>query len=403
MAAVSITSGTKYWIAILGTGSGTLFFRDRSSGPCKSELNSTTGLTTLPASWTTGASFRDCPVSGYGRGAAATTPILSVSPSTLSFSGVQGGANPNPGNTSITNTGAGALSYTISSDSSWLTASPASGTAPQNLQVSVNTSGLVANTYIGHLTITAAGAQGSPATVTVTLIVTSPPPPQPVLSVSPLNVSFSATQDGANPSAANVNVSNTGSGILSFTAASDANWLVVAPASGNAPATLQLSANVAGLTPSIYTGHATVTSSGAQGSPATITATLTVNPPLPPPPPSAIGDWLMIDHDSMRTGFAPDEAAISAMTAASMALRWTLNVDGQASAQPLYAGSITIGSLVRDVLIVATSNNSLYALDANSGDVLWRRNFGVQSDNCAVPGGTRANAVHMSTVHNLNG
>ena len=106
----------------------------------------------------------------------------------------------------------------------------------------------------------------------------------------------------------------------------------------------------------------------------------------------------MIDHDSMRTGFAPDEAAISAMTAASMALRWTLNVDGQASAQPLYAGSITIGSLVRDVLIVATSNNSLYALDANSGDVLWRRNFGVQSDNCAVPGGTRANAVHMSTV-----
>lgn len=41
--ATTITSGTHYWIAVLGTGSGRFFFRDRNRGPCKSELNSKTG------------------------------------------------------------------------------------------------------------------------------------------------------------------------------------------------------------------------------------------------------------------------------------------------------------------------------------------------------------------------
>jgi hypothetical protein len=385
--AVSVTSGAKYWIAILGSGSGALFFRDRANGPCKCELNTTTGLTTLPANWTSGQSFSDCPLSGYGSGSVSTTPILSVSPATLSFTGVQGGANPASANITITNTGGGTLTYNIGSDASWLSAAAASGTAPQTVQVSANTSGLVANTYTGHLTVIATGAQGSPATVTVTLTVTNPPPPQPVLSVSPLAISFTATQGGANPAAASSNVTNTGSGTLSFTTSSDTAWLGVSPASGNAPTTLQLSANIVGLASGTYTGHVTVTSAGSQGSPATITATLNVNPAPPPPPASAVGDWLMIDHDPMRGGFAPDESAIAPNTVANLKVRWSLNVDGQVSAQPLYIGSITVGSMVRDVVIIATSGNSLYALDANSGDQLWKHNFGAQPQNCAIPGG----------------
>ena len=385
--AVSISSGTKYWIAILGTGSGTIFFRDRASGSCRSEVSAATGLTALPANWTSGQSFTDCPLSGFGSGTVATTPILSVNPTSLSFTGVQGGANPAASNINISNTGSGTLSYGITSDSSWLSAAPASGTAPQAVSVSANTSGLVANTYTGHLTVTAAGAQGSPATVTVTLTVTNPPPPQPVLSVSPLSVSFTATQGGANPQADTANVTNTGSGTLNFTTSSDSTWLGVLPASGSAPATLQLTANISALASGTYTGHVTVTSVGSQGSPATITATLNVNPAPPPPPASAVGDWLMIDHDQMRTGFAPDEAAISPATVANLKLRWSLNVDGQVSAQPLYAGSITVGSRVRDVLIVATSGNSIYAFDANSGDQLWKTNFGSQPSNCDLAGG----------------
>jgi len=102
-----------------------------------------------------------------------TTPILTVSPSSLSFSASLGGGNPPPSSISVTNTGAGTLNFTASSDSSWLTVSPLSGTAPQSLQATASIAGLAAGTYTGHVTITSSGAQGSPATVTVTLTVSN--------------------------------------------------------------------------------------------------------------------------------------------------------------------------------------------------------------------------------------
>src|SRR5262249_26302555 len=93
----------------------------------------------------------------------------------LSFAGTQGGANPAARNVSVTNSGGSTLTFTAASDASWLSVSPASGTAPQNLQISVSLTGLTPNTYTGHITVTgAAGVQNSPATVTVTLTVSAP-------------------------------------------------------------------------------------------------------------------------------------------------------------------------------------------------------------------------------------
>jgi len=88
---------------------------------------------------------------------------------------------------------------------------------------------------------------------------------------------FSAAQGGSNPAAATVNVTNTGSGTLNFTAASDSPCLTAAPTSGTAPQALQVAANISGLAHGTYAGHVTVASSGAQGSPATITVTLAVS------------------------------------------------------------------------------------------------------------------------------
>jgi hypothetical protein len=63
--ATSLTSGTKYWIALLGTG-GTLKFRDGAGGSdCHSESSSSSSLTTLPATWQSGATWASCPLSGY--------------------------------------------------------------------------------------------------------------------------------------------------------------------------------------------------------------------------------------------------------------------------------------------------------------------------------------------------
>jgi hypothetical protein len=60
-----VTAGQPYWIAILGTNSGLLRFRDRNGG-CNSETNAQSNLTSLPSSWATGSIYPSCPLSGYG-------------------------------------------------------------------------------------------------------------------------------------------------------------------------------------------------------------------------------------------------------------------------------------------------------------------------------------------------
>ena len=76
----------------------------------------------------------------------------------------------------------------------------------------------------GH--VTAAGATGSPKTIDVTLTVNAA---QPVLSVTPGSLSFSATAGGANPAAQTLSVTNTGGGTLNCTASDDQPWLAVTP------------------------------------------------------------------------------------------------------------------------------------------------------------------------------
>jgi hypothetical protein len=54
--------------------------------------------------------------------------------------------------------------------------SPTTGSAPQTLQVSASLGSLTTASYTGHVTVTVAGAQGSPATIAVTLAEAGPPP-----------------------------------------------------------------------------------------------------------------------------------------------------------------------------------------------------------------------------------
>jgi len=184
IAASSINAGTRYWIAVLGTQATSPYFRDRQTTACHSETSSQTSLTSLPSTWSTGSTFNTCYISAYGVGGSGS-PILSISPSTIAFNAIQGGANPVPASLSVTNTGSGALPFTDSSDQPWLSASPTSGTAPQNLQVSATTGSLTAGTYTGHVTVTGAGAQGSPAIATVTFTISPFVPPSISAAVSP--------------------------------------------------------------------------------------------------------------------------------------------------------------------------------------------------------------------------
>ena len=132
-------------------------------------------------------------------------PVLSVTPGSLAFTGQAGGANPASQPMSVTNAGGGTLSWTASGNATWLSVTPASGTAPSTVSVGADISGLAAGTYDGTVTITSTGATGSPKSIPVTLTVTAPPPgPLPQISlavvagdfVSPVHVTHAGDGSG---------------------------------------------------------------------------------------------------------------------------------------------------------------------------------------------------------------
>ncbi len=98
-------------------------------------------------------------------------PNLAVAPMTLLFTAVEGGGQTAEQVISIRNSGDGQLMWSAVVDRSWILASPLEGTAPSEISVAVDPTGLPAGEYTGKITITAPGAANSPQTVRIALYV----------------------------------------------------------------------------------------------------------------------------------------------------------------------------------------------------------------------------------------
>ena len=112
----------------------------------------------------------------------AGLPVVSATPTTMSFTYSVGGANP-PTQTIAVSGGGAAASFTVSTSSSgWLSVTPTSGTTPNtgtlNLTVTANPTGLNANAsgYNGSITIAGTGTATGSTIVNVTFVVTAPLP-----------------------------------------------------------------------------------------------------------------------------------------------------------------------------------------------------------------------------------
>lgn len=206
----------------------------------------------------------------------AATPnpsTIAAAPASLQFTYATGATTPSAQSIQLTNSGSGTLAWTATASAPWLSVSPASGTAPSTLSVSISTAGLSAGTYNGNIQISSTGASNTPLSVAVTLTVTQAPPS---LAIAPQALTFSYTAGGAVPAAQSVSITNAGAGALSWTASASDYWIAVSPASGSAPGTLLVSVNPANLAAGTYTSNMQITAAGATGSPASIAITLVV-------------------------------------------------------------------------------------------------------------------------------
>jgi uncharacterized protein (TIGR03437 family) len=254
--------------------------------------------------------------------AAVSSPaIIAVSPASLQFAYTTGATVPSAQSIQITNSGSGTLAWAASvntpaASTSWLSVSPASGTAPSTLSVSVSPGALGAGAYTGSVQITSSGASNTPLSVPLTLTVTQA---LPSLAVAPQALTFNYSAGGSAPAAQTVSISNAGAGTFSWTAATSDYWVVITPASGSASSggaagTLSVSINPANLAAGTYTSTVQITAAGAvSGSPAAIAITLVVTGAQPAPaitvagngasfqPGLASATWLTIFGSNLST------------------------------------------------------------------------------------------------------
>lgn len=272
-------------------------------------------------------------------------PTLTRTPSILSFSAVQNGTSPAAQPLTITNTGSGALTWTASSNSAWLTlnnTTSTSGTDLGSVIVRVNPAGLSVGTHSGLITIVGAGAANSPQTVTVNFDVTAAP--TPTIGLSATTLSFSAVQGGSNPANKTITISNSGSGTLSWTATESAGWLSLSPASGTGTGTISVSVNTAGLPVGTVSTPITITASGATNTPQTVTVSATITAaPVPP----AIGlSPTSLSFTAQQGGGNPTAQSVTISNTGGGTLSWSVSHDatwlGHTPSTGTGAGTMTI-------------------------------------------------------------
>ena len=110
-------------------------------------------------------------------GGTTTTPSILLNPTSLSFSGTAGGANPLAKTINLANPTGGTLTWSMTESAAWLALNIASGTTTtetDQVSASVSIQGLAAGTYSTVITVAASGAANSPQRIPASLTLSQP-------------------------------------------------------------------------------------------------------------------------------------------------------------------------------------------------------------------------------------
>jgi hypothetical protein len=205
-------------------------------------------------------------------GTGVATPLVSLSPPSLTFPAQKVGTSSSAQSVTLKNTGSAVLSITsitVSGDFSQTNTCGSSVAVAASCTLSVTFKPTATGTRTGAVTIT---DNGSPATQSVSLTGTGT---APVVSLSPTSLTFPAQPLGTSSSAQSVTLSNTGNaslGITSIKASGDFSQTNTCGSSVAASASCTLSVTFKPTAAGTRTGVVTITDNA---SPATQTVSLT--------------------------------------------------------------------------------------------------------------------------------
>ncbi len=100
---------------------------------------------------------------------------------------------------------------------------------------------------------------------------------------------------------------------------------------------------------------------------------MTPSNPTATPSPALTASWPEYHHDAQRTGQSSSTPDVS-----TLSTWWTAHLDGAVYAEPLVVG---------DDVIAVTENDTIYAIDAESGAVVWKDHVGTPVPQSDLPCG----------------
>ena len=268
-------------------------------------------------------------------------PALTVTPPEVRDTARAHSSEVKRADVSITNSGGGTLTWTASDRSDWIRLEPNEGDVPATLTITLDPDNLGPGTYEADVTVIARTAADSQiTTIPVTFVVQ-----RPGLNVSPSAINES-TNIGSNAVFnETVQISNSGTGRLDWTASAGASWLSLGATSGSGDAAVPVTISSAGLAGGTYHEDIVVTAPGALGSPAHVSVTLTVLAPGLAVTPSSIGDTVPAGTT------VPSTRTLHVTNSGNGAITWT------ATKTQVWVGlSKTAGGAPDDVIVTLDPN-----------------------------------------------
>ena len=315
----------------------------------------------------TSAAARTAIVSAAGQSATitqlGTSPLLSGTPTPLVFS-LRSDAQTTTTIPLNVFTNLASLAYTASvtmttaTGLNWLSLSSTKGSAPTTIGVTVDPTLLPPGSFTGSVTINSPTASPTqlviPVTVSIKAVSTA------VLNVSNSPISFNLAVGGTS-ALTQLTVSNSGTGVLAFTAsvdpASPATWLSVNPTTGGAssssPATLVVSASPGSLPAGTYSSNVIVSGGGTT---VHIPVTMTLG---------ASGAQILLSQVGLRFvgvsgGGNPSPQTFGILNSGVGTLHWTAAASTQSAGNWLQvsATSGTVNTPFLDVSLLSVSVNT---------------------------------------------
>jgi outer membrane protein assembly factor BamB len=99
--------------------------------------------------------------------------------------------------------------------------------------------------------------------------------------------------------------------------------------------------------------------------------------------PLKASDWLTFGGDPQRTGWAQGEKDINRKNAKDLTLLWKASLDNDARelnslTAPVAAEWVATPTGLKEIVIVGGASDNLFAIDAESGKILWKKTFAAE-------------------------